>query len=492
MAGIFDMFGGNDPEKSRGLLAAAAQILQASGPSRTPTSLGQILGGGINAYQDTMDKQRVLGQQEQLRGLQIREGESELEMKAAQRKRAQELLDFQTTYGKSRGGQPQAASMPAPQSADTMFRSAIGGGMAPQQPAMGDAAPAPAAAPAGGSRNALVQERLQYAQALRDSGYSAEANAAEEQALKLQPKVKGWEKVQQDGKVMFAPFFEDGTNGAPVPLEVAEKLEAINRGGTTELTNAYTGATVRSMTNSLSPAAAAADALGYANLGLSKQRFDFDKKTQSGGGRPPPGYRWGPNGSQEAIPGGPATKHAMASEGERKASTLLQRLQFSEAQLEAAVRDAPGAATPSLLAQGLRGIGAEAAANSLTGESRQKVDAAQLDILDAALTLGTGAAYTKEQLEGYRKSYFPQIGDAPGTVKDKQARLNNVIEAAKTAAGRAAPAQPSVPAPRAAAPAAGGKTVSLSDIAATARASGRSTKEVTAALRAKGYTIGGQ
>jgi len=45
--------------------------------------------------------------------------------------------------------------------------------------------------------------------------------------------------------------------------------------------------------------------------------------------------------------------------------------------------------------------------------------------------LGTGAAYTKEQLEGYRKSYFPQIGDSKENILAKQQRLNNVIEDCK-------------------------------------------------------------
>jgi len=62
-------------------------------------------------------------------------------------------------------------------------------------------------------------------------------------------------------------------------------------------------------------------------------------------------------------------------------------------------------------------------------------------MLDAALTLGTGAAYTKEQLEGYRTSYFPQLGDDEQTIKAKAQRLNNLVEAAYSKAGRAAPAQ---------------------------------------------------
>lgn len=166
------------------------------------------------------------------------------------------------------------------------------------------------------------------------------------------------------------------------------------------------------------------------------------------GGKPPAGYRWAPDGqSLVAIPGGPADKAAVATEGERKAATLLKRLEGSQSQLAAALNDDPNAAKPGLVANGLRMVGAEALANTAaTSPARQRVDAAQLDILDAALTLGTGAAYTREQLEGYRKSYFPQIGDDAATISDKQARLNNVIEAAKIAAGRAAgkaTAQPS-------------------------------------------------
>lgn len=146
-----------------------------------------------------------------------------------------------------------------------------------------------------------------------------------------------------------------------------------------------------------------------------------------------------------------ADKAQNITEGERKAATLLRRLDFSEKQLQSALTDNKGAAKPGLLQNGLRAMGAEAAANTLTGSERQRVESAQLDILDAALTLGTGAAYTKEQLMGYRQSYFPQLGDGPGQIKDKAARLKNVIEAAKIAAGRAAPNESSTVTPPAAA-----------------------------------------
>lgn len=159
-------------------------------------------------------------------------------------------------------------------------------------------------------------------------------------------------------------------------------------------------------------------------------------------GRAPAGYRFAADGrSLEAIPGGPADKQSAATTDERKAATLLQRLDFSQKQLLAALATNPSAAKPEVLPSVLRAQGgawADTAANTWTGTQRQQVEGAQLDILDAALTLGTGAAYTREQLEGYRKSYFPQIGDDAATVKDKQARLNNIVQAAKIAAGRAA------------------------------------------------------
>lgn len=78
--------------------------------------------------------------------------------------------------------------------------------------------------------------------------------------------------------------------------------------------------------------------------------------------------------------------------------------------------------------------------NLANPEARQRAEAAELDLLDAALTLGTGAAYTREQLEGYRKSYFPQLGNKPATIADKAKRLKNLLDAAMIKSGRAAPA----------------------------------------------------
>jgi hypothetical protein len=131
------------------------------------------------------------------------------------------------------------------------------------------------------------------------------------------------------------------------------------------------------------------------------------------------------------------------TEGERKASTLLKRLQFSEQQIKDVLKQTPDATKPEYLPTFIEGI-SETGANLIRSEPRQQIETAQMDLLDAALTLGTGAAYTKEQLKGYSSSYFPKIGDSPKTIKDKEARLANIVEAAKIAAGRGAALVPEV------------------------------------------------
>lgn len=150
----------------------------------------------------------------------------------------------------------------------------------------------------------------------------------------------------------------------------------------------------------------------------------------------------------------PASAGGNATEGERTAATLLSRLESSQKQLDRAVQENPSSASPNVTASVLGKVPlvGEVASNLANPQTRQRVEAAQLDILDAALTLGTGAAYTKEQLTGYRKAYFPQIGDDPKTVADKQDRLDSIITAAKIKAGRAAPKGGEVSQPAAGAP----------------------------------------
>lgn len=136
-----------------------------------------------------------------------------------------------------------------------------------------------------------------------------------------------------------------------------------------------------------------------------------------------------------------ATTINLPSESERTAGYLTTRLKNSFAQYQAVLGENPEASLPSLRAEIVKGVTrSDYLKNLVTPESRQRVEAAQLDMLDAALTMATGAAYTREQLESTRSTYFPALGDKPETIRDKANRLDKLLkEAAMTKAGRAAP-----------------------------------------------------
>jgi len=124
------------------------------------------------------------------------------------------------------------------------------------------------------------------------------------------------------------------------------------------------------------------------------------------------------------------------SESERKAAVLATRLQDSLNVLDS-LPDAAG--KPGAFERMFQTAGAESLANFFRSANRQQANAAQLDALDAALTLATGAAYTKEQIQNLSTAYFPQLNDSPQAAADKNRRFSTIVEAAKLAAGKAAP-----------------------------------------------------
>lgn len=136
-------------------------------------------------------------------------------------------------------------------------------------------------------------------------------------------------------------------------------------------------------------------------------------------------------------------KESKPTEGERKTSTLAGRLEQALTDLQKIEKEKPAAlkpeVIPSLLQSGILSYipGAEMVAGKWSSEDRLRAEAAQLDALDAALTLGTGAAYTKEQLRGYARAYFPQIGDTPAVIAEKNARFANIVRLARSQSGSA-------------------------------------------------------
>lgn len=282
--GLLDMFSGNDPQQM-GLLSAAAQMLQASGPSLMPHSFGQIAGQGVMAGLQASDQARQSQQMQALRGLQMDELKGSLADKDKARK---DILDAQAFMAQRRAGATPAAPMPAPQSADALFKATMGatqpslpspgqalttGGLspdylqslptvnaqpsAPQQPA-----PAPGQMP---QTLDVFKQRMDDAQWMRSTGnpiLAAQADKLEEQALKFRPKYDMTPHVVMgpDGKPILVQTSDDGTV-RPISggYGVAEKLNFQDLGDKVAGLDPFTGKAVTSLGKSQSPDSAAAD-----------------------------------------------------------------------------------------------------------------------------------------------------------------------------------------------------------------------------------------
>lgn len=124
---------------------------------------------------------------------------------------------------------------------------------------------------------------------------------------------------------------------------------------------------------------------------------------------------------------------AGASESERIAGYNAGRALAAAQRIATAVKEDPEATAPGM-GEAFTNLFVDP--NLIRSEERQRVSAAQREMIDALLTLATGAAYNKEQLEGQMESYVPRWTDKEGTRADKRAALLDLIENAKVKAGR--------------------------------------------------------
>jgi hypothetical protein len=133
-------------------------------------------------------------------------------------------------------------------------------------------------------------------------------------------------------------------------------------------------------------------------------------------------------------------KPQAATEGERKDAYNLGRIVNSANQIQAAIAKEPEAVRPGFgeAALGALPFGAgEGIKYKAQSPQRQIIDAAQTDLIDAALTLATGAAYTEQQLAGQIRSLIPRYGESDESIAAKDERLRQLMSDAKVRAGRA-------------------------------------------------------
>ena len=311
--GLFDGMNFDDP-KTVGLLSAAFNMLNASGPSTTPRGLGQILGaggmGGLQAYQGAQQAQK----ENALRELQTKQANMGLEKGGMELDQLRTTIDrdkrIQDALKKNRLSQ-MGGALPAANMGGEVFMNAasnaglptdnqtlnsvvdgVNQGATPQQAASSfagsQAQPKALGMPSSNKQNAtrtFVDNMISDANIYMENGDSKTAIEMYDKAIKFLPTVDKWQTVNMNGKIYSVPYFKDGSAGAPIPYEIAEKLEFRNLGGSTLGVNPFTGDKVAGYRNTQSPDSVAStavqmrgqnmtDARARENIGLRKQELE--------------------------------------------------------------------------------------------------------------------------------------------------------------------------------------------------------------------------
>lgn len=227
--GILDQFTNLSPEQTQGLLAFASQALQQSGPSRTPTSFGQVLGGGLQAYQQSIEAQRKRKQEEeqaaqlaQLRAQSLQTGQFEMD----DRKRTSEQ----------------------------------------QQLLQG------AYAEAGGDPNKLI-EAVSRIDPMK--GFQLRQQLAKSTEFDTKPQIG----IGADGKPFTYILGKDGTQKRLEGTLPRDELKLANLGGKEVAYNPFALQPGQTFQRTQTPDGAASNAIARENLGISRERLALDRET---------------------------------------------------------------------------------------------------------------------------------------------------------------------------------------------------------------------
>ena len=268
MAGIMDMFGGGDiygdlltdEQKQRmqqqTMMTMAAKLLQAGGPSTTPTSLGQALGGAFLSGQEAYGKSG----QNAVQGMLTKQ-------KIEEYRRAND-------YRKALLGGSAAA--PAAASAAMTPNQALAVGGMPPGPTKQRAGMIGGAAPAG----KMSEQDKMYADLQRKYDLSNQYNMTDEakvyfdQMQKIRPTAtvtgQPFQATDVSGKPVMLQQFNDGTIKTVNGFGPGRNMSMQNLGGRMVAVDMNAVVPGSQMSTSMSPEASA-------NFGLNRQKFDYQQ-----------------------------------------------------------------------------------------------------------------------------------------------------------------------------------------------------------------------
>ena len=286
--GLLDQLGNLNDTQTQGLLAAASSMLQNYGPSRTPVGFGQIVGGGLEAYQGSTiaAKKRQMDEDHAKRladyqGLQMQEMQGTLQDSATKRAHALAVDEFYKKNGAPTDPVAQAAPDPMASTMPGMGGNPRIGGpdwMQSYQQSQGGMPTQAAAPPAPqqGGNNAYTQ-RMNTADKLRNAGLHNEADTMEAAALKFKPEFSTEPRTAlgADNKPFMYVMDKDGNKKVLDGVQPRDEMKLFDNGQSSTAYNPYALAPGQSFKKYMTPDGAAADL-------RARQRLSFDQKQAEG------------------------------------------------------------------------------------------------------------------------------------------------------------------------------------------------------------------
>ena len=445
-------------------LSAAAALLQASGRSAVPISLGQALGGALQAGQQGYQQARAGSLQDLFLGEKLKE--------------MQRLGQYQTALT----GTPQAAESVQPMEPLTAAQASLLSQTAPtsaagpfgpspqraqlmdQVQAQSTIAPAPLTA-----TEKRYNELMRKADVANQFGKFDDADKLMGQALKIKP----------PEKYSTTPQFGNSKQGTPISYVLSEsggmKLLDVQRspefnyqdtGSYISVRDKNSNRELERIAKTMSPGEVASNIVaqgnlevnrgnlrvGQAGLNLRQQEFNrsgFDRvETPEGffnipkaGGLAQP--IMGPSGQLKGVSGGKPT------EGETNAAGFAQRMELAQSIIGGLPAGSqPGAMTRTL--EAIPFLGGVAARSGQSADT-QKFDQAAQDWIRAKLRKESGAAIGVDEARQEYATYFPMVGDTAEKIAQKAEARRVVTLGMQKAAGKAyEPYTPLAPQPGAA------------------------------------------
>lgn len=414
-------------------LSAAAALLQAAGPSTTPTSLGQALGSSFMAGQAGLQK----GTESALTQMLTRQ-------KLEEAKRAQDLQ--KRIAGIFDGGQAPAGGTITPQEA--LAAPGMAAGPTVQRAALIGQPRTEAAGPQMSAAEQRAQQYRQLADIYAMSGKGEDAKRYMDIAENLAPtrqEVAGqpFEATDAEGKRVMVQQFKDGTiktmtgfgpKREVVLQNVGNRIVAVDKNklsGGESLAISMTEAEQRRLQIEEAQLKIAQQRLGLSQAEFNRGAYDRVETAQGIMYVPKtPGFAPIPITDASGAPlmgaGG------KPSEGESNAAGFAQRMERSQQILSGL----PPTAAPGYMSA-MAGLAGGFAQRKVQSAEEQQFKQAADDWIRAKLRKESGAAIGKDEMESEYRTYFPQVGDEPQVIAQKAYARQVATNAMRQSAGKA-------------------------------------------------------